>query len=64
LTDLDGRINFFRFVINPDNYAQSVENIFYLSFLIRDGKVAFEIGEETGEPEICKNERNIFQAVN
>ncbi|KAF9469987.1 Nse4 C-terminal-domain-containing protein [Collybia nuda] len=41
-------INIFRFIINPNDFAQSVENIFYLSFLIRDGKVAFEM--DTGEP--------------
>ncbi|KAF8236504.1 hypothetical protein L208DRAFT_1390604 [Tricholoma matsutake] len=42
-------INVFKLVINPNDFAQSVENIFYLSFLIRDGKVAFETTEE-GEP--------------
>jgi hypothetical protein len=47
-----GRINIFKFVVNPNDFAQSVENIFYLSFLIRDGKVAFET--ENGEPVICK----------
>lgn len=46
-----GSINLFRFVVNPDNFAQSVENIFYLSFLIRDGKVALEFVD--GEPMIC-----------
>ena len=45
-------INIFKLVINPDDFAQSVENIFYLSFLIRDGKVAFETDEE-GEPVVC-----------
>ncbi|KAJ6554340.1 Nse4 C-terminal-domain-containing protein [Mycena capillaripes] len=39
------KINLFKLVINPHNFAQSVENIFYLSFLIRDAKVAFEISE-------------------
>ncbi|KAG6827907.1 hypothetical protein H0H92_010005 [Tricholoma furcatifolium] len=48
LTDL-GEINIFKFIINPNDFAQSVENIFYLSFLIRDGKVAFETKED-GEP--------------
>ncbi|KAF8200954.1 Nse4 C-terminal-domain-containing protein [Pholiota molesta] len=43
-----GSINVFKFVINPENFAQSVENIFYLSFLIRDGKAAFETKD--GEP--------------
>jgi hypothetical protein len=45
-------INIFKLVINPNDFAQSVENIFYLSFLIRDGKVAFETNEE-GEPVVC-----------
>ncbi|KAL1726792.1 binding domain of Nse4/EID3 to Nse3-MAGE-domain-containing protein, partial [Schizophyllum commune] len=51
--NLPGRVNLFEFVINPEDFAQSVENIFYLSFLIRDGKVAFEYDEETKEPFIC-----------
>ncbi|KAL1741860.1 Nse4 C-terminal-domain-containing protein [Schizophyllum fasciatum] len=47
-----GLVNLFEFVVNPDDFAQSVENIFYLSFLIRDGKVAFEYVLETQEPVI------------
>jgi len=47
-----GPINLFKFVVNPNDFAQSVENIFYLSFLIRDGKAAFET--QDGEPVICK----------
>lgn len=43
-----GAVNMFRFIINPDSFAQTVENMFYLSFLIRDGKVSIE--NETGEP--------------
>ncbi|KAG5732753.1 Non-structural maintenance of chromosome element 4 [Termitomyces sp. T112] len=51
LTDIGEPVNFFKFVINPNDFAQSVENVFYLSFLIRDGKVAFETNED-GEPEV------------
>lgn len=48
-----GPINMFRLVVNPDNFGQTVENLFYLSFLIRDGKVCLEDNEETGEPTVC-----------
>lgn len=47
-------MNLFRFVVNPNDFAQSVENIFYLSFLIRDGLCALEI-DEKGEPIICEH---------
>lgn len=48
----NGPVNLFRFITNPHDFAQSVENLFYLSFLIRDGECALEI-EEDGEPVIC-----------
>ncbi|KIJ49348.1 hypothetical protein M422DRAFT_224972 [Sphaerobolus stellatus SS14] len=47
-----GKINFFRFVVNPMDFGQSVENVFYLSFLIREAKCALEFDEETAEPMI------------
>lgn len=45
-------INLFKFIINPNDFGQSVENMFYLSFLIRDGKCALETNKH-GEPVIC-----------
>ncbi|KAG8747115.1 nuclear protein [Ceratobasidium sp. 414] len=42
------RINFFKFIINPHSFGQSVENMFYVSFMIRDAKIAFEV--ENDEP--------------
>ncbi|CAG8498434.1 10676_t:CDS:2 [Paraglomus occultum] len=47
-------INMFEFILNPESYGQSVENLFYVAFLIRDGKAYIE--DETGEPilSICE----------
>ncbi|PCH34744.1 hypothetical protein WOLCODRAFT_106472 [Wolfiporia cocos MD-104 SS10] len=49
LTAQEGAINIFRLIVNPNDFGQSVENLFYLSFLIRDGKCALETNNE-GEP--------------
>ncbi|TIC30773.1 hypothetical protein E3Q09_04220 [Wallemia mellicola] len=45
----DTGINLFKFFINPTNFAQSVENLFYVSFLIRDGHASISQDEETKE---------------
>ncbi|KZT43484.1 hypothetical protein SISSUDRAFT_1057496 [Sistotremastrum suecicum HHB10207 ss-3] len=47
------KVNVFRFIVNPESFGQTVENMFYLSFLIRDGKCALEWSEgENPEPVI------------
>lgn len=49
----NGGVALFRFVINPYSFGQTIENIFYLSFLIRDGYVGIS-DDERGLPYICK----------
>lgn len=45
---------YFKFVINPDSFGQSVENLFYVSFLIRDGKIGITFDDD-GMPFLCKS---------
>lgn len=45
-TDGSDRVNLFRFFINPRSFAQSVENLFYTSFLVRDGKIRVDAGDD------------------
>lgn len=46
LSEHDERVNLFQFFINPHSFAQSVENLFYTSFLVRDGKIKMDVDEE------------------
>lgn len=43
------RLNFFVYFLNPHSFAQLVENLFYVSFLVRDGKIRLD-SDENGVP--------------
>lgn len=38
----DDGVNLFEFAVNPRSFPNTVENFFYVSFLIRDGKVSID----------------------
>jgi hypothetical protein len=48
-----GGLAFFKFVINPWSFGQTVENMFYTSFLIRDGNIGVTL-DDRGLPYISK----------
>ena len=49
-----GGPHLFDFVINPFSFAQTVENIFYISFLIKEGKFGVQ-DDDDGLPTLCKS---------
>lgn len=50
----DGGIPLFGFCINPKSFGQSVENLFYVSFLVRDGTVGVST-DSRGLPTLRKS---------
>ena len=45
-------INFFRFIIDPDSFGKSVENLFHASFLIKEGRAGIRVKKKEDIPEI------------
>jgi len=43
-------ISYFRFVLDPDCFGTSIENMFHVSFLVKEGKADISLCEETGMP--------------
>lgn len=42
----DTGIPYLQFVVNPDSFSQTTENLFYFSFLVREQKAAIEVDED------------------
>lgn len=69
----DDKISLFKFVLDPNSFPKSVENLFYTSFLIKAGRIVMEEDENDGYPTIRiknkpkgkdKEERNIQKHKN
>jgi non-structural maintenance of chromosomes element 4 len=43
---MNWEVSLFEFAINPDSFGQTVENLFYISFLVRDGFVRLSLDED------------------
>jgi len=39
-------LDFWKFILDPNSFSQSVENIFHYSFLIKDGQTSLEIRDD------------------
>jgi non-structural maintenance of chromosomes element 4 len=50
---LNHEVSLFEFAINPDSFGQTVENLFYISFLVKDGYVRVDFDDD-GLPTIRK----------
>ncbi|KAI3403381.2 hypothetical protein KGF56_003802 [Candida oxycetoniae] len=51
--DRGGEVNFYTFFIDPKSFAQSVENLFYTSFLVKDGRLKLFTGRN-GYPYVAR----------
>lgn len=57
LSDNEG-ISFFKFAINPHSFGQTVENLFHLSFLLRDDMLGIDV-DSMGMPTLRKLNRTL-----
>jgi len=56
----DGGVPLFRFALHPTSFGQSIENLFYVSFLIRDGFVGIQ-HDADGMPTLRKFLVTLYQ---
>lgn len=50
-----GRVGYFQFLVDPESFGRTVENMFHFSFLVKDGRVGVIMGKD-GVPYIYLRE--------
>ena len=55
-----GRVGYFQFLVDPESFGRTVENMFHLSFLVKDGRVGVVMGQD-GIPYIFLRELHFTQ---
>jgi hypothetical protein len=60
--DGEGAVSLLDFAINPHDFGQSVENLFYISFLIKEGNAKI-VKDTNGLPLLCKSASQIKSHV-
>ncbi|KAF2742848.1 Nse4-domain-containing protein [Sporormia fimetaria CBS 119925] len=58
--DQEAAVSLFDFVVNPKSFGQTVENLFYISFLIREGNVQVLMDDE-GLPLLVPAEKRTIE---
>lgn len=56
--DVEGGVGLYRFMINPESFGQTVENMFYTSFLIKEGALGIVV-DDRGLPYLRPIEKDL-----